>query len=643
MQQSSSADAPRFRRRMPRSLLIITVLLLLAGSGTFATRWWFRSWQPADDNELLAVYENCPYRNVRPGVRYVGDEKCVLCHEEIAASFRHHPMGRALAPVAPEDPEIRPGKSLEFDKLGYHFAVVWQNGRLLHQVARRNSEGQIIAEIKVPVAYAMGSGTRGRSYVIEKDGHLLQSPISWFTQAGVWDLSPGFAAFFPGERVIEPSCLFCHSNRVTPINNTRNHYETPVFQGYAIGCERCHGPGELHVRERIDNEPLAGDFDDSIVNPRRLEPVLREEVCEQCHLQGERLTERRGRKLFDYRPGLPLHEFEAVFVRSPEMGPSGKAVGHVEQMAQSRCFQASAGKLGCISCHDPHALPGPEQRVRFYQERCQKCHATKPCSKPREIRLKEAPGDNCIACHMQRFASSDIAHTAVTDHRILRQPDRSEHKPTSLRPGELPIVNYFKDRLRPGDPDADRDLGIGLVYLQPVRGPIGKRLAGDALPLLDGAVQRHPDDLPAVESRGWALDLLDRAEEAIKAYEDVLHQTPGRELTLAVAAPLAERLGRLDQALTYRRRLVEINPWISNFRADLAKLLCHRGEADAAISAAEEALRLNPLDAEARKALILACLRTGQRQRAEREKDVLLALRPQEALTLIEWYRQQAR
>ena len=35
-----------------------------------------------------------------------------------------------------------------------------------------------------------------------------------------------------------------------------------------------------------------------------------------------------------------------------------EAVGHVEQMESSRCFRESQGRLGCISCHDPHRLPG---------------------------------------------------------------------------------------------------------------------------------------------------------------------------------------------------------------------------------------------------------------------------------------------
>ena len=50
----------------------------------------------APDPRLTAA---TPYRNVRPDVKYVGDEACARCHPAIAASFREHSMGQSLAPV----------------------------------------------------------------------------------------------------------------------------------------------------------------------------------------------------------------------------------------------------------------------------------------------------------------------------------------------------------------------------------------------------------------------------------------------------------------------------------------------------------------------------------------------------------------
>jgi Flp pilus assembly protein TadD len=146
----------------------------------------------------------------------------------------------------------------------------------------------------------------------------------------------------------------------------------------------------------------------------------------------------------------------------------------------------------------------------------------------------------------------------------------------------------------------------------------------------------------AVEARGWALDVLDRREAALGAYAEVLRQAPRRERTLALAAPLAERLHQPAEALSYRQRLVEVNPTRCVYRTDLAMLLGQRGDWEAALREAEEAVRGNALDPEARMALVLACLRTGQHERARREKDVLLALKPQNARELLDWYRRQS-
>src|SRR5260370_1455425 len=81
--------------------------------------------------------------------------------------------------------------------------------------------------------------------------------------------------------------LPCHARTAERVEHAESRYHEPLFrQGSAIGCERCHGPGELHVHRREDSAWMGGGFDETIVNPGRLEPALREAVCQQCHLQG---------------------------------------------------------------------------------------------------------------------------------------------------------------------------------------------------------------------------------------------------------------------------------------------------------------------------------------------------------------------
>ena len=169
------------------------------------------------------------------------------------------------------------------------------------------------------VSYAVGSGAKVRSYIVDRLGYLLASPACWYPHGGRWDLAPGYEArdrHF--NRPVTPGCLFCHSNFAEHVEGTVNQYREPSIRGFAIGCERCHGPGELHVAARGRGEPPDGKADLTIVNPTRLETGLRQAICEQCHLQGEERVVGRGRGDWDFRPGLPLYPFVMDFVDGEE-------------------------------------------------------------------------------------------------------------------------------------------------------------------------------------------------------------------------------------------------------------------------------------------------------------------------------------
>ena len=95
-----------------------------------------------------------------------------------------------------------------------------------------------------------------------------------------------------------------------------------------------------------------------------------------------------------------MPQYWAVFL--PAHDPTGEqhAVSQVEQMFASRCFRASDGALGCVSCHDPHDRGAPEARDDTYRASCLECHGGKGCSLPAAERRKKSPQDSCVACHM---------------------------------------------------------------------------------------------------------------------------------------------------------------------------------------------------------------------------------------------------
>src|SRR5262249_53365572 len=138
------------------------------------------------------------------------------------------------------------------------FEVKHDGSKLYHREWCQDAKGNLVAELNVEINYVMGSGTQGRTYLFERDGFLFESPISWYPRkkapegtAPGWDVSPGYAkGMLHFNRKILPRCLYCHCNDAKPLEHTTHQYETPVFQQHAIGCERCHGPGSLHVASR---------------------------------------------------------------------------------------------------------------------------------------------------------------------------------------------------------------------------------------------------------------------------------------------------------------------------------------------------------------------------------------------------------
>jgi Flp pilus assembly protein TadD len=597
------------------------------------------------------VFADSPYLNTRPGVEYVGDAVCARCHGEIAKAYRGHPMGRSLTPVSVSEdgPPIGAVAGLPFEAKGVQYTVERRDGRLFHRASRRDPDGGAFAEVEAEVRYALGSGTRGITYLIERDGFLFQSPIAWFAQQRRWDVSPGYSG--PNqrpnfERAIQRECLFCHTSKVRSVAGTLNRYEPPIFEGHAIGCERCHGPGALHAnRAKGSTEP-----DLTIVNPARLAPALRESVCQQCHLQGWFRFPRAGRDSFDFRPGLPLHRFLAVFVREQGIPDKLELIGQVEQMESSRCFRASEGNLGCISCHDPHRVPPPATKAEYYRGRCLECHERRGCALPADERLSRLGRDDCVACHMPRPPVADIPHTVTTDHRIARFSGTSD--PRTARPQTAPGLpaeyvprEYHRDLMTVEERrEAARDRGVAWeLAAQALRAdPSLTRLAAtQAVPLLEAAVRDRPDDLRARESLGYALGMLDRLAEARHEYEEVLRIERRRELALPYLARTLAGLRRPDLAAAALREVIAVNPWRSDYRLALARNCAQVGDWSESAAACREAIRLNPELSEARSLLVQAYLHSAAPEEADAQFRTLLRFYPASRDDLQKWYERQ--
>jgi tetratricopeptide (TPR) repeat protein len=249
---------------------------------------------------------------------------------------------------------------------------------------------------------------------------------------------------------------------------------------------------------------------------------------------------------------------------------------------------------------------------------------------------------------MPAYGSSDIVHTASTDHRILRDPSREALRPADappdlaarLWPG-VPVVPFRRKQADPRDPELLRDLGIGLVMLAS-KGKVDPNLYADhAASLLDAALARDPGDVEAWVARGHAMMLRNRRAGALTAFEAALQKSPEREDALILAATLAQSFGQIDTATAHWRRAVKLNPYMADYRASLAGLLAAREEWDQVRPQAEVWLRLAPDSVPARRMWISCLLRAGDRVTARAEFRKIEALKPPDLEALRKWFDEQ--
>ena len=106
------------------------------------------------------------------------------------------------------------------------------------------------------------------------------------------------------------------------------------------------------------------------------------------------------------------------------------------------------------------------------------------------------------------------------------------------------------------------------------------------------------------------------------------------------AGSVAAQLGQVEEAVEYWRRATKVNPWSVRAHDEVAGLLLLRHDWKSARDEATEVLRLDPFQAMARRKLIIACLRAGEKEKAHREFDQLLRLHPAEETALRAWFRQ---
>jgi predicted CXXCH cytochrome family protein len=624
----------------PSRFVSLLVGAVVAGMFLLGYAYWM-SPPPAKQAAARSVPIDPLPKPAERSLDFVGSQACAECHQEISERYQTHAMSRSLRTVAAVDAdsdfeEVVPGQR------GKRYVAVHQAGAATHHEQAVDDQG-IIYDIAIPIQYVLGSGVRGRAYLSQGASGFNQSPIGWYASDQRWDLSPGYEHSGLGfKRRIGDGCLYCHVGRLNP---DPDQFRARPFAEAAIGCERCHGPAGAHVKAMRGADP-AHATELHLPSIAALPPERREAICTQCHLLGDAITLRYGRKFFDFRPGDALEDVFVIYSRDSDSGDEKRAaISQVEGMHQSVCFQKSEGRLSCVSCHDPHGAPTAQDRDTYYRARCLQCHSDRGCSAPAEERQAVTKSDSCLVCHMPRSEANDVPHTSTVDHRILRRPLVASSVPKSYGSAPPPEIEMAHQiHTLKAFQDADRALSEreanrarGLAYAQMLEATKTPLIALNAEPLLNpyGSGAASPeevfhalgDDVESLLALALVYSVTERQAQAVAYWRRALELDPDNEIALSQLAFTLHDANEFVEARIYLERLLEIRPDLADVHGRLAHVLAQFEDWQHAIQAAERGLALDPSMVVLREWLVKIYQRRKELPLANKHLDILRRLK----------------
>lgn len=329
---------------------------------------------------------------------FAGSTVCSKCHQQVYNDYLQ------TAHYLTSQPALEKYISGNF-KNGSN-TVEYDIGKIVKLEKRNDSFYQVYYHNKKEVVsrrfdIVIGSGVHGQTYLSWIGNHIIELPVSYFTQIHQWANSPGYPLSpIIFNRPVTARCLECHSTFAQTINY--NPDIPPMFDAakmvLTVGCEKCHGPAAKHVafQESHPNDTV-GKF---IVNPNSLSRQLQLDVCALCH--NGKLQEKKTP--FQFVAGDSLSHYYDADDAARKAGLMDVHGNQLGVLSASKCFRLSK-TMTCITCHDPHK--NERSNTVLYSQRCQSCHTTQ--HKTIEGLTDAVIKNNCIDCHMPMQESTSIS------------------------------------------------------------------------------------------------------------------------------------------------------------------------------------------------------------------------------------------
>ena len=317
------------------------------------------------------------------GAHYVGSKACQSCHRDIYDRWSQTRMANVV-----RDPHEHPDA-------------------IAPDLSRPDP---LVTFAKDDIAFVYGSRWKQRYFKKVGDDYF-PLPAQWDFTHQRW--SPYFvkngtdwwSTLYPPDNMQRPTgplCDGCHS--------VDYDIATKKVTEWNVGCERCHGPGSEHVAQQ--GRP-------NIVNPAKLDYVHANDVCIQCHSQGQPLTNPINGKYYDWPVGFRVDGNLSDFWKLEEHKPGVQSfthfadgTAHKNRMQGNDFVQSLMYTRGvtCFSCHDVHGTRNPAVLWKPANTICLDCHGPNAANGPHAASLEahthhkpDSAGSECIACHMPKI------------------------------------------------------------------------------------------------------------------------------------------------------------------------------------------------------------------------------------------------
>jgi hypothetical protein len=343
--------------------------------------------------ELLLLFLVCNI--ARASANNVSPTTCAQCHSE-ALSQPATDMARALETV--EQSRILIDHPILTATYGKYTYRIERSGNQSHYTVTDGT-----TTVTMPIRWVFGASSAiGQTYILEKDGELYESRMSWFRELNSLGPTLGGGNSAPVDVKEAAGRLMSHDDKLgcfgCHATNARAGMRLTLEKmTTGVQCSHCHEATEAHLAAMLHQSSKAA-------LPPSLSALSAEQMsnfCGRCHRTWAEIAMQGA-------PSIANVRFQPY------------------RLTGSKCYDPDDARISCVACHNPHEEVNTSPVD--YDAKCQACHQhgktgakTCPVSKSK-----------CVTCHMPKVELPG-GHYKFSDHRIRVA------KPMNLTQGRLRI------------------------------------------------------------------------------------------------------------------------------------------------------------------------------------------------------------